>query len=124
METFLLSKMSLNVISNYCKAVFVHISKIQFLNNLCSGTQCGRFQFLQILDLWGINFHAVVVFGLGKNFLFKSVLGHCDVRLLIEFETNQIIGTVQAPFVDLIHSWRKAMKWSFSVFLFNQIRVR
>jgi hypothetical protein len=33
---------------------------------------------LLILDLWGISFHAVVVFGLGKNLLFKSVLGHCD----------------------------------------------
>ena len=31
-----------------------------------------------ILDLWGISFHAVVVFGLGKDLLFKSVLGHCD----------------------------------------------
>ena len=37
------------------------------MKNLFSGTQCG-----------GINFHAVVVFGLGKNLLFKSVLGHCD----------------------------------------------
>ena len=37
-----------------------------------------RFQFLLILDLWGISFHAVVVFGLGKNLLFKSALGHCD----------------------------------------------
>ena len=53
--------------------------------------------------------------------IFKSTL---HVRLLIEFETNQIIGTVQAPFVDLMHSWRKAMKWSFNVFLFNQIRAR
>ena len=25
----------------------------------------------------GINFHAVVVFGLSKDLLFKSVLGHC-----------------------------------------------
>ena len=40
-------------------------------------TQCGGFQFLLILDLWGINFHAVVVFALGKNLLFTSVLGHC-----------------------------------------------
>ena len=31
-----------------------------------------------ILDLWGINFHAVVVFGLGKDLLFQSVLGHCE----------------------------------------------
>ena len=30
-----------------------------------------------ILDLWGIDFHAVVVFGLGKDFLFKSILGRC-----------------------------------------------
>ena len=30
-----------------------------------------------ILDLWGISFHAVIVFGSGKNVLFKSVLGHC-----------------------------------------------
>ena len=29
-----------------------------------------------ILDHWGISFHAVVVFGLGKNFLFKSALGN------------------------------------------------
>ena len=27
-----------------------------------------------ILDLLGIGFHAVVVFGLGKDFLFKSIL--------------------------------------------------
>ena len=31
-----------------------------------------------ILDLWGIGFHAVVVFGLGKDFLFKTILGRCD----------------------------------------------
>ena len=30
-----------------------------------------------ILDLWSISIHAVVVFGLGKNLLFKSALGHC-----------------------------------------------
>ena len=30
-----------------------------------------------ILDLWGISFHAVVVFGLRKDLLSKSVLGHC-----------------------------------------------
>ena len=31
-----------------------------------------------ILDLWGISFHSVIVFGLGKNLLFKPVLGHCE----------------------------------------------
>ena len=30
-----------------------------------------------MLDLRGIGFHAVVVFGLGKDFLFKSILGRC-----------------------------------------------
>ena len=55
------------------------MGKIQFLKNLCSGTQCGGFQFLVILDLWGISFHAVLVFGLGKDLLSKSVLGRCEV---------------------------------------------
>ena len=31
----------------------------------------------------GISFHAVVVFGLGKNLLFKSVLGRCVALLLL-----------------------------------------
>ena len=53
-----------------------------FLKNLVSGTQCEGFQFLLILDLWGKGFHAVIVFGLGKNVLFNSVLGHCDVKLI------------------------------------------
>ena len=35
-----------------------------------------------ILDLWGISFHDVVVFGLGKNLLFKSILGRCVVVVL------------------------------------------
>ena len=30
-----------------------------------------------ILNLLGISYHAVVVFGQGKNLLFKSVAGHC-----------------------------------------------
>ena len=32
--------------------------------------------------LWGIGFHAVVVFGLGKDFLFKSILGRCVLDTL------------------------------------------
>ena len=72
--TLLLSKMSLNVITVklFC------INKNQFLKNLCRGTHRGGFQFLLILDLWGIGFHAVIVFGLGQNLLFKSILGRCD----------------------------------------------
>ena len=58
---------------NYCEA------KNQCWKNLCSGTQCGGFQFLLILDLWDwrVSFHAAVVFGLGKNLLSKSILGCC-----------------------------------------------
>ena len=32
--------------------------------------------------LWGVSFHAVVVFGLGKDLLFKFVLGRCAVQSL------------------------------------------
>ena len=34
-----------------------------------------------ILDLWGMGFYAVVFFGLGKDFLFKSILGRCGSHL-------------------------------------------
>ena len=54
-----------------------------FLKNSCSGTHCGVVQFLLTLALWGIDFHAVVVFGLGKDLLIKSVLEHCALRLKI-----------------------------------------
>ena len=42
-----------------------------------------------ILDLWGISFHAVVVFCLGKDLLFKSVLGRCD-NIVIE-AANEVV---------------------------------
>ena len=61
------------------------------MKNLCSGTQCGGFQFLLILDLWVIRFHAVEAFGLGKNLLFKSVLGHCGGLAIMEI-------TIRKPF--------------------------
>ena len=28
--------------------------------------------------IWGIGFHTVVVFALGKNLLFEFALGHCE----------------------------------------------
>ena len=37
---------------------------------------------MPILDVWGISFHAVVVFGLGKELLFKYVLERCGVALI------------------------------------------
>ena len=52
---------------------------------LCSGTQYGGFQFLLILDLRGISFHAVVVFGLGKNLLFKYILFRTRWGLILRF---------------------------------------
>ena len=68
------------------------------MKNLCSGSQCGGFQFLLILDLWGISFHAVVVFPLGKNLLFIFVLGHCgNLRLsteMMELTTSPTVNAV------------------------------
>ena len=43
------------------------------------GSQCRGFQFMLILDLWGISFHPVVVVGLGNDLLFNFIVGHCDV---------------------------------------------
>ena len=116
MGTFLLSKMSLNVIivKLFC------ISINQFLKNLCSGTHRGGFQFLLILELWGIShlvqkcnmygkiqtpdnlvgfygnatknsFHVLVVFGLGKDLLFKYVCGHC-ARKICNFLKSEIFS--------------------------------
>ena len=51
--------MSLNVLT--VKAVFALSSKNKVLEFPFSETQCGGFQFLVILDLWGIRFHAVIV---------------------------------------------------------------
>jgi hypothetical protein len=48
------------------------------LKHLYSGTHRGVFKSLLILDLWGKSFHAVIVFGLGKDLLFKTYLGHCE----------------------------------------------
>ena len=95
MGTVLFSKMSLNVI---IVKLFSHFSKNQFLKNLCSGTQCEGFQFLLILDLWGISFYAVVVVGLGKDLLFKSVLGHCEWGGVKNGET---CAQAQSPIIDL-----------------------
>ena len=71
-----------------------------FLKNIYSGTQCGGFQFLLILDLWGISFHAVVVFGLGKNFLFKSALEHCVIPCLV---ISDIFGVLVQKFGRFCH---------------------
>ena len=41
------------------------------------GSQCRGFQFMLILDLWGISFHPVVVVDLGNDLLFNFIVGHC-----------------------------------------------
>ena len=64
-----------------CKAVFVLV-KISFWKSLCRGSECGGFQFLLILDIRGVSFHAVVVFGLCKNLLFRSALEHYSLLQL------------------------------------------
>ena len=51
--------------------------------NFVIGSQCGGFQFMLILDLWGISFHPAVVVGLGNDILFNSSVGHCGIRLVI-----------------------------------------
>ena len=40
-----------------------------------------RILILADINLWGISIHAVVVFALGKNLLFNSVLGHCALSI-------------------------------------------
>ena len=61
-----------------------------------------------ILDLWGISFHAVVVFGLGKDLLFKSVLGRCvhEPKILLKSndwkENNIALPLDHAFFLRLI----------------------
>ena len=67
-------------------------SKNHLLKNLCSGTHREGFHFLLILDLWGIRFDAVVVFGLDKNLLFKSVLGHWQGN---NFRYQKILHTMR-----------------------------
>ena len=50
-----------------------------------------------ILDLWGISYHAVVVFGLSKNLLFESILGRCGIafhaRSFIQFSMGKSTRT-------------------------------
>ena len=53
--------------------------------NFVIGSQCGGFQFMLILNLWGISFHPAVVVGLDNDLLFNSSVGHCGSNLLNGF---------------------------------------
>ena len=68
---------------------------------------------MEILDLWSI--HAEVVFGLGKNLLFKYIPERCgmQISLLRFFKTVLIFGlcVLGANFISLLqffdHFWLK-----------------
>ena len=49
--------------------------------------------FRPILD---VSFHTVVVFALGKDFLFKFVLGHCDI---LRFHGQFLMLAGEDPFL-------------------------
>ena len=51
-----------------------------------------------ILDLWGISFHGVVVFGLSKNLLLKSILGRCEMVVKMD-----ILNSFMPNFQFLTH---------------------
>ena len=53
------------------------------------------FQILLILDLWCKSVHPIVVFGLGKNLLFKCILGRC----VVEGEKLNLISAYDAQII-------------------------
>ena len=99
------------------------------MKNLCGGTQCGGFQFLLILDLWGIGFYAVVVFSVGKDLLFKYVLGRCNLYVYrISFECfffNNGDGIYCTSATLCFHFWTFAyvIKWLWFLLCFVFLRV-
>ena len=82
------------------------------MKNLCSGTQCGGFQFVMILYLWGVSFHTVVVFALGKNLLFKFALGR---SILLCYKNFQVLwwlaeGMLVLPQLKMDYIFNKVKK--------------
>ena len=63
--------------------------KNQFLKNLCSETHHRPWgiSILAAFRPMGYKFSSWVVFGLGKNLLFKSILGHCVHQYI--FQSNK-----------------------------------
>ena len=84
-----------------------------------SGTHRGGFQCTWILTPQGVTFHPVVVIGLGKNLLFKSVLAHCDLpmcpiiklklKLINEKKTEECNNVFLAFFCDLLLLKKRAV---------------
>ena len=56
----------------------LYIEKSPFLEILCYGSEEVGFQTRVILDLWVMVFHAMVAFGLGLDFLLKSIWPCCE----------------------------------------------
>ena len=79
------------------------------LENFVIGSQCGGFQFMLILDPWGISFHPAVVVGLGNDLLFNSILGHCEMAAEL--------------FKNLIHKI-SCLKWTLQLCLLATFLIR
>ena len=71
----------------YCKTAF-ELVKISFWNLWDPMWGISILADFRFIDLWGMRFHAVEVFGLGKNLLFKSVLGHCTVKTTLFYSKS------------------------------------
>ena len=54
-----------------------------------------------ILGLWGLSFHAVLVFGLGKNLLVKPILGRCALQ------SNKVCSSSDFYFGQIINMFTK-----------------
>ena len=67
---------SLDKLFLFLKKKIVSLKKT-LKKKIVTGTHRGGFQFIVILTPWGVPFHPVVVIGLGKNLLFKTILAHC-----------------------------------------------
>ena len=59
---------------NYCKAVFVLAKNKFFEKSMYWDPPWGISILGDFRPIWGISFHAVVVFVLGKNLLFKPFI--------------------------------------------------
>ena len=53
-------------------------------------------RILILADIRPISFHAVVVFGLGKNLLFKSILGRCVISLTLKSRNKMAAERLKA----------------------------
>ena len=87
---------------------------------------------MPILDLQGIRFHAVVVFGLGKDLLFKSVLGRCalllEVALIFKYSGFDFCGEQLNISIESIEKGKtnveRSFLWVIQYSIFSENRSR